>query len=269
MTPLWDMVSEGGLPNGVRRSPSPSTPVASGLVGDHTEGAEPTSGTFVTTSQTITPTAVSGKASLTREIWDMGGNPQVSNLVWRQMARTWRESLESATSTFLATLTAATDITLTTASADDVLAGEWDAAIAGLQFVRSYDFPAFAGEHPLQEVRRRVRLDRAEAVPDPRPRERQRHGLQPVPPDRPERRGRHPVLGDRRNSRRGELNWLFDPSVVYGWATAPQRLEFPGTDSSDGYAPIAMVDIGLFGYVESPMNQRKVVKLRQGPRLRQ
>ena len=43
-------------------------------------------------------------------------------------------------------------------------------------------------------------------------------------------------------------SWLFDPMFVHGWSTGPTRLEFPGTDSSGGYAPIAMVDIGLFGY---------------------
>src|SRR5690606_36367431 len=113
------------------------------LVNDHTEGVEPTAGSFTTTSQTVTPTPISGKASITREVWDMGGNPAVSTLIWNQMVRGWREGLESATATFLNTLTAAADITLTAGATDEVLAADWDAALAELQFVRGYDFSAF------------------------------------------------------------------------------------------------------------------------------
>jgi hypothetical protein len=41
---------------------------------------------------------------------------------------------------------------------------------------------------------------------------------------------------------------------VHGWATAPQRLEFPGTaavtaeDPVGSYAPVAMVDLAIWGY---------------------
>jgi HK97 family phage prohead protease len=248
-TPLWNFVNKGAPPNGVQPFTFPKFSSASGLVGDHTEGTEPTSGTFVTTNQTVTPTAISGKASLTREVWDMGGNPAVSTLIFNQMVRGWREGLESATATFLNTLTAATDITLAAGSADDVLAAAWDAAVADLQFVRGYDFEAFALEKELYKkfvaavdgdgrklyaqinptnangsaARRFVTLDLG--------------GVTGVPswalPS---------TAGSPNNS------WLFDPMVVHGWATTPQRLEFPGTDASGGYAPVAMVDLAIWGY---------------------
>jgi HK97 family phage prohead protease len=247
-TPLWDLVNKGGLPNGVQPFSFPKFASASGLVGDHTQAAEPASGTFVTTAQTITPTAVSGKASLTREVWDMGGNPQTSTLVWRQMVRSWREALEAATATFLGTLTAATDINLGVAIVDGALAAAWDTALAQLQFVRGYDFSAFAVEQFLflafvnakdttgRKLFPIINPTNANGTAVTRFRTLDLSGVEAVPawalPG---------TTGLPNNS------WLFDPMFVHGWATPPQRLEFPGT-SGTAYAPVAMVDIGLWGY---------------------
>ena len=248
-TPLWNFVNKGAPPNGVQPFTFPKFSSASGLVGDHTEGTEPTSGTFVTTNQTVTPTALSGKASLTREVWDMGGNPAVSTLIWNQMQRGWREGLESATATFLNTLTAATDITLTTAAVNEALQADWDAALADLQFIRGYDFEALALEKVLykafvaavddvgRKLYAQINPQNANGTASRRFVTLDLGGVTGVPswalPSTP---------GSANNS------WLFDPAVVHGWATTPQRLEFPGTDASGGYAPVAMVDIGLWGY---------------------
>jgi hypothetical protein len=57
------------------------------LVGAHSESNEPTGGTYVTTSQTVTPGALSGKVEITRETMDQGGNPQVSTLIWNEMVQ--------------------------------------------------------------------------------------------------------------------------------------------------------------------------------------
>src|SRR5690606_3352943 len=81
-----------------------------------------------------------------REVWDMGGNPAVSTLIFNQMVRDYREGLEAATATFLNTLTAATDISTTAGPEDDDLAAEWDAALAQRQFARGYDWEALALE---------------------------------------------------------------------------------------------------------------------------
>lgn len=248
-TPLWNFIDKGAPPNGVQPFTFPKFSSAAGLVGDHTEGVEPASGSFVTTNQTVTPTGLSGKASITREVWDMGGNPAVSGLIWRQMLRGWKEGLETAAATFLNTLTAATDITLAAGSADDVLAAAWDAAIADLQFVRGYDFEAFAVEKGLykkfvaaRDADGRVLFPiispvNANGTAVTRFRQLDLSGVTGVPS------WALPYVAGAPNN-----SWLFDPATVHGWATAPTRLEFPGTASDGSYAPVAMVDLGIWGY---------------------
>jgi hypothetical protein len=249
-TPIMDLISRGGPPNGIQPFTFPKFSSASGLVGDHTEGVEPTSGTLVTTSQTITPSALSGKASITREVWEMGGNPAVASLIFNQMVRGYREGLESAAATFLNTLTAATDITITTASADDVLAADIEGALAELQFTRGYDFVAFvlekvlykkiaaakdSNDRPLYPI---LAPQNANGTASARFRTLNIAGLIGIPSW-----ALASTAGSPNNS------WLFDPSTVFGWWTAPQRLEFPGTKQSDGsYAPVAFIDLAIWGY---------------------
>lgn len=249
-TPIMDLISRGAPPNGVQPFTFPKFSSASGLVGNHTEGTEPTSGTLVTTNQTVTPTALSGKASITREVWDMGGNPSVSGLVFNQMVRGYREGLESAAATFLNTLTAATDIALTTAATDDALAADIESAVAELQFTRGYDFRAFVLEKVLYKQIAAARDDvgrpiypilapqNANGTAAARFRTLDIAGLIGIPSW-----ALASTPGSSNNS------WLFDPSTVFGWWTAPQRLEFPGTKQSDGsYAPVAFIDLAIWGY---------------------
>ena len=249
-TPLWNMISRGVPPNGVQPFVFPKFSSSSGLVGDHTEGTEPTAGTFVTTSQTVTPTALSGKASITREVWDMGGNPAVSTLIFNQMVRGYREGLETAAGTFLNTLTAATDINLGVAVVDSALQAAWNSALADLQFnVRSYDFSAFALEKWLYKAFVAAKDSdgrllypiinpmNAAGAASSRFRQLDLAGVVGIPTG-----ALTAVSGSANNS------WLFDPAVVWGWATTPQRLEFPGTPSAGGYAPVAMVDLAIWGY---------------------
>ena len=240
-TPLWDLVNKGGLPNGVQPFTFPKFSSSSGLIGDHTEGSEPTAGTFVTTSQTVNPSALSGLAEINREVWDMGGSPAASGLIWAQMVRGWREGLESATATFLNTLTAATDIALTTAAADDDLAGEWDAAVADLQFVRGYDFSACALEKVLykkfvaavdsggRKLFPILAPSNANGTASPRFRQLDLSGVIGVPSWALASTG-----GASNNS------WLFDPMYVHGWADPPQRLDFQ--------VRVKSVDIGIWSY---------------------
>lgn len=66
-----------------------------GLIGTHTEGTPPTAGSFETeTGATITPSAISGRIFLTREVVDQGGNPNVSGLIWSKFQRVFRQTLE-------------------------------------------------------------------------------------------------------------------------------------------------------------------------------
>jgi HK97 family phage prohead protease len=247
--PIWASISKGAPPNGVQPFTFPRFSSASGLVADHVEGTEPTGGSFVTTSQTVTPTAISGKASITREVWDMGGNPAVSTLIFNQMVRGWREGLESAAATFLNTLTAATDINLGVAVVDEDLAAAWDLALAALQFTRGYDWSVFVIEQQLYEafvdatasdgrkIYPQINPQNATGTASTRFVQLNLGGVVGVPSW-----ALTATEGAANNS------WLFDPMFVHGWATTPLRLEFPGTNSTGGYAPVAYVDLAIWGY---------------------
>lgn len=101
-TPLYDAFYKGGL--------SDATPFtfakfnsASGLVGDHTEGTEPTAGSFSTAQgATITPAPVSGKVHITREVGDQGGNPQISGLLWDKIQYEYFKAMETKVAAILA-----------------------------------------------------------------------------------------------------------------------------------------------------------------------
>lgn len=242
-TPLWNFVSKGAPPNGIQPFRFPKFNAATGLVGDHTEGTEPTGGTQTTTSQLVEPTALSGKAYLTREVWDMGGNPAVDTLIWNQMMRGYREGLESATATFLATLSAAANIDLL--GADEELAADWNAALAALQFTRGYDFEAFALDQGLFTAFAGA-VDTTGSPLYPMIGAQNRNGSS---------RSRFQTLdlggvtGVPSWALGNADSWLFDPTTVHGWATAPQRLEFPGgSDDNTTYQPVAKVGIGIWGY---------------------
>lgn len=240
--PLWEAVRKGTPPNGIQPFRFPKFSSASGLVGAHTEGTEPTGGTLATTGQTVTPTAISGKAYITREVWDMGGNPAVSTLIWNQMVKGYNEGLESAAATFLNTLTAATNIGLL--GADETLAADWDAELVELQYIRGYDFSEFALHKALFQAFAGARDNNG----------------QPLYPMKNPTNTNGSAASRFKTMDLGGVeaipawalsttSWLFDPSTVHGWATAPQRLEFPGgSDDNTTYQPVAKVGLGIWGY---------------------
>jgi HK97 family phage prohead protease len=247
--PIWAAIDKGAPPNGVNPFFFPKFNSASGLVGDHTEGTEPTGGTYTVTGQTVTPTAVSGKAHITREVWDMGGNPAVSTLIFNQMVRGYREGLESAAATFLNTLTAATDINLGTAATDAAFTAAWEAAVAGLQFVRGYDFSVFVVDQTtyLKAAGARDTTGRA-FYPQINPMN--ANGLAQRRFVAIDMAGVIALPSWALPSTAGVANnsWLFDPMFVHGWSTPPQRLEFPGATQAGAYAPVAFVDLAIWGY---------------------
>jgi hypothetical protein len=240
--PIWEAINKGTLPDSTPFV-LPKFASASGLVGAHTEGVEPTAGTYTATSQTITPTAVSGIVNITREAWEQGGNPQLSGIVWRQMTKAWFEALEAAA---VAVLDAATPtgIALTAGggTTGQTLVAEMEAAMAALQFVRG-GFSMDTGFAQIDLYKAMV----AAKDDDGRP--------------------LYPVLGPanangQSQSRFGAVDvsgslfypawalaatgsvvassYLFDREVVYGWASAPQRLQF---EYRVGY-----VDLAIWGY---------------------
>lgn len=102
--PLAAAISTGSISNNIPFI-FPKFSSAGNLVAPHVEGVEPTLATFTATSQTVTPKALSGKAELTREVFDAGGNPQVDALVWAEMLNAHTEAAEARIETMLAALT--------------------------------------------------------------------------------------------------------------------------------------------------------------------
>jgi phage head maturation protease len=241
-TPVYDALYSGSITD-MTPFIVPKFNTASGLVADHVEGVEPTPGAFTATSQTVTPSAVSGKVEITREVWDQGGNPQTSGLIWNKMVYNYYQALETAAA---AVLTAAagsiTDIALTTNAEDDVLVGELSAALADLQFAAGGDLISMALTH--QNLYRRL----AAAVDSTG-----RKLLPVYGPTNAEGQTRSrfasldvagyefmPAKSLGAASANTSNSWLIDPSSVHLWNSPPQRLEFQYR--------VAYVDLAIWGY---------------------
>jgi len=224
---------------------------AAGLVSTHTEGVEPTAGTFTVTTQTITPTAKSGAIDMTREAWDQGGSPQASSLIWRQFTRAWYEGLESGVATFLNTLTAATDILLAAGTVDAALARAWRNAIARLQFARggADRFDMMATEQELYVAMATASTTTGEPI-FPMIGATNRDGVARTRYSAVDAAGVTMVPSWALASTAAAPNnsWLFDSEVVHTWDTGPQRLEFAGIDAAGNYAPVAYVRLAVWGY---------------------
>jgi Phage portal protein len=238
--PVWSAINKGTLQDATPFT-LPKFNSASGLVANHTQGVEPTPGAFTATSQTITPTAVSGKVEITREAWEQGGNPQLSGIVWRQMQRAWFEALEASAVALLDSLTP-TAITLTTAATGSTLVGELEAALAALHYVRGgfrmRDFP--------------VQVDLYKRLVDAKDAD-GRKLLPILSPSNADGTTASDFGAVMIGGLRGIPAWalaasgavaassyLFDREDVHGWATAPNRLQFEYR--------VAYVDVAIWGY---------------------
>jgi hypothetical protein len=145
--PLWEMVTTGVLDD-ITAFTIPKFSSASGLVGAHTQGTEPTPGSFAATVQTVTPAAKSGKIEINREVWDQAGNPKADGIIWAEMLGGWYEALETTIATVLAAV-GTTELNLASAT-DDALVDALTDYFAGLQFVRGGNrFTAFASDGSL------------------------------------------------------------------------------------------------------------------------
>lgn len=134
-TPLYSFFYKGGL--------SDVTPFFyskldsySGLLDDHEEGVEPTPGTFATeTGATVTPSPISGKVHITREVHDQGGSPQVSGLVWSKFQRVFRQMLETKTAALLASGTYTDFATIAAGATGNVAGAAIESGVVDLQFL--------------------------------------------------------------------------------------------------------------------------------------
>jgi HK97 family phage major capsid protein len=255
-TPLWDMIGSGptdGTPFDVPKYNS-----SSGLVGPATEGTEPAPGAATVTSQTITPTQVWGKVEITRQAARRGGRPELSGILWDQMLREYMEDREAAVATFLNTLTAATDITLTGTPAatpdnddDQATVNDLEMAIADLQFVRGGNrFRAFAVHQQLYRVLARVKDDAGRPL-YPQINAQNANGTSESLFTYVTVAGTRAVpayaLGTPGTA--AVNSWLFDPQKVRGWASAPERLDwnFGATVQTANIPQLSHVTIGIYG----------------------
>ena len=259
VTPLWDMINAGTTDG--RSFDVPKFNSSSGLVVPATEGVEPAPGAFSATLQTITPTQVWGKVEVTRQAWRAGGSPQLSGILWDQMLREYYEDRENAVATFLNTLTAATDITLTGTPAttpdnddDQQTVTDLEAAITDLQFVRGGNrFRAFVVQQNLYRVLARVKDDAGRPLyPQLNPansngtaqalwRYLNVGGTTAVPAW---------ALGAGGGTAASN-SWLFDPSRTLGWASAPERMfwDFGATVQTANIPQLSHVTLGIYGDV--------------------
>lgn len=240
--PVWNAINKGTLGE-ITPFTFPKFSSSSGLVGAHTEGNEPSSGTLVSTNATVTPTAISGKAKITREVYDQGGNPQVSNLIWRQMQKGWFEALEAAA---VAVLDAASptqiDLSGTPGLADEGLDQAITAAFASLQFVR--------GGFSMDNLFTQIDLYKALVAATDADGRRLYPALGPANANGTVRSrfaaldlngiAALPAWALAATGAVAASSYLFDSETVHGWASAPQRLDFN--------IEVANVYIGLWGY---------------------
>lgn len=251
-TPFYSALYKGTLGD-ITPFVFPKFVSASGLVAPHVEGVEPTPGALSTGSQTVTPSAVSGKVEVTREVWDQGGSPQVSALIFNKMTYAYYQALEAKA---VALLDAASplQIALTAGASDAALVDELEAELAELNFIAGGNVFTFAGTQ--------VDLYKAlVAASDSTGRK-----LLPI-------LGATNANGQARSGFRSvdvagttftpawslgasgtasESSYLVDTDSVHVWNSAPQRLEFQYR--------VAYVDLAIWGYVAAAISDLSGVR---------
>lgn len=242
--PLWEMVSNGSVTD---KTPFtiPKFSSASGLVGTHTEGTEPTPGTFTATNQTVTPTALSGKIEVDREVLDQGGSPQADQIIWAEMLNAWYEAIEAR---IAATLNASPTAETNFASAvDSALVNAVQNKLVGLQFVRGGNrftglaldgqlFPALVAAADSTGRKLLPVLGATNA-----------QGETSGAFDRVSIGGLTGRAAWALGSATTSKSFLFVPSSVYAWASAPKRFTFE--------YQLKSVDIGIWGYGASAITR--------------
>lgn len=247
--PLWDLVSTGVVDD-VTPFTVPKFSSASGLVGNHTQGAEPTPGSFAATSQTITPGAMSGKIEINREVWDQGGSPQADQIIWQEMLNGYFEAIEAKIATALAAVST-TELNLAGAE-DGTLVDALTAYFAGLQFVRGGNrFTAFASDGQLFP-----KLVAAEDTTG-------RKLLPVVGPanaqgsvdggfDRVQLGSQTIRAAWALGATNASKSYSFVPSSVYCWASAPKKFTFE--------YQVKSIDMAIWGYSATAITRESDVK---------
>lgn len=91
--PLWGSVSRGTLSDATPFT-IPAYTSSSGMAGNHTEGTNPTVGALTIGTKTVTPNAVSGLFTITREIAD-SSNPAIDAIATQAMSEAYSQNAEA------------------------------------------------------------------------------------------------------------------------------------------------------------------------------
>lgn len=242
--PLWEMVSTGSIDD---KTPFtiPKFAAAAGLVANHVEGVEPTPGSFSATSQTVSPGAVSGKIEVLREVLDQGGSPQADQIIWGEILNAWYEALEARIATALAAVPT-TEVNLASA-VDAALVNQIQSVLVGLQFARGGNrftglaldgmlFPALVNAADTSGRKLLPVLGATNA-----------QGEVSGAFDRVSIGGLTGRAAWALGSATTSKSYLFVPSSVYAWASAPKRFTFE--------YQLKSVDIGIWGYAAAAITR--------------
>ena len=233
--PLWDLVTTGALDDDVPFT-IPKFNSATGLVGAHTEGVEPTPGAFTATKQTITPGHMSGKVEIVREVWERPGNNKADAIIWGEMMNGYFEAIEAQIAAALNAIPG--EINLASA-VDAALVTALTNVLVDLQFVRGGNrYTALALDGMLGKA-----LVNAKATDG-------RNLLPVLGPTNANGQVEPGFDGVQLGNLRGRFAWalgatnaskshLFVPSSVYAWASAPKRFTFEYR--------VAAVDLAVWG----------------------
>ena len=239
--PLWEAVRKGTLDE-ITPIVVPKWSSHGGLVAAHTQDVNPTPGTFVATSETVTPGAVSGRVEITREVWDQGG-PAASALIWAKMVQSYNEALEASVVTELDGEGGVTAITLTPGLTGQAQGAALGGHFADLQFVRGgFDFSTLALQQDLYKLLAGA-IDttnrplfpiygptNANGTVAPRFAKLNIHGVDGFPEWALAAGGQVAPAN----------SYLLDPASVFAVASVPQRLEFQ--------YQVKSVELAIWGY---------------------
>ncbi len=247
--PLWEMVTTGTIDD---KTPFtiPKFNASSGLVGDHTEGTEPTPGSFSATVQTVTPAPISGKIEINREVLDQGGSPQADQIIWGEIMNAWYEGIEAKIAARLAT-TATAEINLASA-VDSALVNKFTDELVALQFARGGNrFTGLALDGmTFPKLVAAADSTGRKLLPLLGPTNAQ--GTVTSGFDRVSIGGLTGRAAWALGATNASKSYLFVPSSVYAWASAPKRLQFE--------YQVKSIDLGIWGYAASAITRDADVK---------
>lgn len=237
--PLGSLVTPGTLDNLVAFI-VPQFASASGMVGTHTPGTEPTQGAFAATSQTVTPKGLSGRVDLDREIIDAGGNPQADQVIYGEMVRAWNDQLEERIVDMFQAMSL-TDTPIAGTNGD--LQAALNTLFASFQFIRGGDRFGSFGLHQDLYAAIANAVDGMDRPLFPMVGAQNSDGTvsQDLSQVRVGAKVGLPAWALASGNNGPDKSFLWSKPSVYQWASAPRRFTFDQVN-------VSSVGIGIWGY---------------------